>query len=94
MPIPVNPNSIRHGDYVLLIKAGSSHDARRGGKIKINTRGRVIVMRDDDDGRKYLVKFEGHNAPRHCDADQIEKELAENRTNGFKSINITPYLPK
>lgn len=66
---------IPRGVIVRLTKEGSRcHKARKDGNpIPLGTIGQVKAVRKIEDPMQYLVKFEGHGMPRHCEADEIEK---------------------
>lgn len=58
---------IKKGDQVFLLKPNK----QQHNKIIVGTPGKVLAYRHDDDGVKYLVKFNGHAFPRHCDSTEI-----------------------
>ena len=53
---------IRKGDLVFMLKPNKEQH----NKIIVGTPGKVLAFRNDEDGLKYLVKFNGHAFPRHC----------------------------
>lgn len=61
------------GKTVSLIHTGESslHD-RRGGYIKIGTKGVITASRGTGCYVQYLVKFKGHSGVHHCENSWIE----------------------
>lgn len=68
---------IRCNSKVRLLNQETAHTDGMGRPVKVGTIGIVKAMRDDPDGRKLLVKFDGHFTLKHTSIENVEELVTD-----------------